>query len=64
MLNDLYVLETSKTMGPYKVELVILFNLKHISEREVKDLIKSGMVENSDDVVVMTKKQYENLCKN
>lgn len=45
------------------MEEVVLFNENHISEDDVKNLIDNGMVEHSNDVVVMTATQYANLCE-
>ena len=48
--------------GEYSMDLVALFNDTKISEDEVRKTIKAGRAEHSDDIVLMTKKQYNSLC--
>lgn len=48
--------------GAYNMPKVALFNDKKISEEKVDELIRTGMTEYCDDVVVISQKQYESLC--
>lgn len=61
--NNLKIISYCKFIGNYRMEEVVLFNENHISEDDVKNLIDNGMVEHSNDVVVMTATQYANLCE-
>lgn len=48
--------------GEYSMDLVALFNDTKIDEEKVRDLIQTGRAEHSDDIVLMTKRQYDSLC--
>lgn len=64
--ENLYVIEFTKDYYDIcSVEHIAIFNCKVISEEEVNKLLKSGsfVYEHDDRIVVMSKKQYENLCK-
>lgn len=54
-------LTTAYCNSDSKQELVILFNNNIISEEEVNKLINSGMYENDQRIVIMTKLQSDNL---
>ena len=63
MTEHIMMIEFTKVIGgEYSINLVALFNDTKISEAEVRRTIKAGSAEYSDDIVLMTKKQYESLC--
>ena len=45
----------------YQENRIVLFNSTVISETEVTNLIKQGLIDNDPRVIVMTKQQYKNL---
>lgn len=63
MTDHIMMIEFTRVIGgDYSMDLVALFNDTKISEEEVRDLIQTGRAEHSDDIVLMTKKQYNSLC--
>lgn len=60
--DHIQMIEFTQLLGPYELNKVVLFNDKKISEEEVKELIKSGTAEQSNNVVIISKQQYESLC--
>lgn len=62
MNEHIMMIEFTQVLGPYELTKVDLFNNLKISEEKVNELIKSGRVEYSDDIVVISKQQYESLC--
>lgn len=56
------MIEFTQVLGPYELTKVALFNNLKISEEKVNELIKSGKAEYSDDIVVISKQQYDSLC--
>lgn len=54
---------TASYMNGYELEKVALFNETVVSEAEVRSWIEQGLldVERKSTIVVITKKQYENL---
>ena len=62
MNEHIMMIEFTQVLGPYELTKVALFNNLKISEEEVKRLIKLGRAEQSNDVVVISKQQYESLC--
>lgn len=62
-LKNLMIKEFTTLIAGYEFPRILLFNADHISEEEVDELIRTGRCENSNDVVLLTKEQYKNLCK-
>ena len=62
MTEHIMMVEFTQLLGPYELTKVALFNDTKISEDEVRERIQEGRAEYSDDIVLMTKKQYESLC--
>jgi len=63
MTEHIMMIEFTRVIGgEYSMNLVALFNDTKINEEEVRDLIQTGRAEHSDDIVLMTKKQYDSLC--
>ena len=63
MTEHIMMIEFTKIFdGNYSMDLVALFNDTKISEDEVRKRIKAGRAEYSDDIVLVTKKQYDSLC--
>lgn len=63
MNEHIMMIEFTRVIGgTYSMECVALFNDTKISEDEVRKLIKSGRAEHSDDIVLMSKRQYDSLC--
>jgi len=63
MPEHIMMIEFTRVIGgEYSMNLVALFNDTKINEEEVRDLIQTGRAEHSDDIVLMTKKQYDSLC--
>jgi hypothetical protein len=56
-----YCNSDSKPINGTEQEFVVLFNDNIISEEEVNKLINSGMYENDQRIVIMTKLQADNL---
>ena len=48
--------------GAYEVVKVALFNTTRISEKQVNKLIRNGLAEFNDNILVITKDKYERLC--
>lgn len=48
--------------GTYEVVKVALFNTTRISEKQVNKLIRNGLIEFNDDILVITKDKYDRLC--
>lgn len=48
--------------GTHEVVKVALFNTTQISEKHVNKLIKNGLTEFNDNILVITKDKYERLC--
>lgn len=55
--------EFTKQIGPYNMDMVVLFNEDYVSEELVDKCIKDGSVEHRMDMAVMFKAQYEILCR-
>lgn len=63
MTEHIMMIEFTKVIGgEYSMDLVALFNDTKIDEEEVRDLIQTGRAEHSDDIIIVTKKQYNSLC--
>lgn len=62
-MKNLMIKEFTVQIAGYDVPEICLFNADHISENEVDNLIRTGKCEYSSDVVILTKEQYNNLCK-
>lgn len=60
--DHIQMIEFTQLLGPYELTRVALFNDMKISEEKVRQLIESGRAEQSDNVVVISKQQYESLC--
>lgn len=63
MNEHIMMIEFTQVIGPYSMNVVALFNDTKIDEEVVRDLIQTGRAEHSDDIVLMTKKQYDSLCE-
>ena len=70
--ENLYIVEFDEVIpaqlsdyDPIHIPKVVLFNNKVISEEEVNKLIEEGqfIYEHDERIVVMSKRQYTNLCK-
>lgn len=61
MANHLMMKEYSFQGLESIITRVVLFNATQISEKQVDNLIRTGMIDFSDDVVVLTKNKYEKL---
>lgn len=63
MNKDIMAIEFAQMIAGYEMPKVALFNKTVISEEEVVELILKELVEYSNRVAVISKIQYENLCK-
>lgn len=63
MTENLMMKEFSTIIGNrYEVVKVALFNTTRISEKQVNKLIRNGLTEFNDDILVITKDKYDRLC--
>ena len=63
MKDNIFIIEYDISVGPYNTEMVAMYNENVITEEEVVKLINNGNVDNDNRVVVMNRKQYNNLVK-
>lgn len=63
MKDNIFIIEYDISVGPYNTEMVAMYNENVITEEEVVKLINNGNVDNDNRVVVMNRKQYDNLVK-
>ena len=63
MKENIFIIEYVIGIGPYDMEMVAMYNENVITEEEVVELIQNGTVEDDNRVVVMNRKQYDNLVK-
>ena len=63
MKDNIFIIEYDISVGPYNMEMVAMYNENVITEEEVVKLINNGNVDNDNRVVVMNRKQYNNLVK-
>lgn len=64
--DNLYVISFEKIYNENCFsEMIVLFNINVISEKAVREIIKQGsfVYDHCPSIVVMTKEQYDNLCK-
>lgn len=63
MKDNIFIIEYDLSIGPHSMEMVAMYNENVITEEEVVKLINNGNVDDDDRVVVMNRKQYDNLVK-
>lgn len=63
MKDNIFIIEYDISIGFYNMEMVAMYNENVITEEEVVKLIDDGMVDTDNRVVVMNRKQYDNLVK-
>ena len=63
MKDNIFIIEYDLSIGPHIMEMVAMYNENVITEEEVVKLINNGNVDNDNRVVVMNRKQYDNLVK-
>ena len=63
MKDNIFIIEYEFSIGSHIMEMVAMYNENVITEEEVVKLINNGNVDDDDRVVVMNRKQYDNLVK-
>jgi hypothetical protein len=63
MKDNIFIIEYDLSVGSHIMERVAMYNENVITEEEVVKLINNGNVDDDDRVVVMNRKQYDNLVK-
>lgn len=63
MKDTIFIIEYDLSIGPHSMEMVAMYNENVITEEEVVKLIDDGMVDTDNRVVVMNRKQYDNLVR-
>lgn len=63
MKENIFIIEYDISVGPHSMDMVAMYNEKVITEEEVIKLINDGIVDTDNRVVVMNRKQYDNLVK-
>lgn len=63
MKENIFIIEYDISIGSHSMEMVAMYNKNVITEEEVVKLIEDGMVDTDNRVVVMNRKQYDNLVK-
>lgn len=63
MKDNIFIIEYDLSIGSHSMEMVAMYNENVITEEEVVKLINNGNVDDDDRVVVMNRKQYDNLVK-
>ena len=63
MKDNIFIIEYDINIGSHSMEMVAMYNENVITEEEVVKLINNGNVDNDNRVVVMNRKQYDNLVR-